>query len=84
MHPRYTHELVANLDTKTLRFATVSIRAGIPVTIRGLKAESAVQYNGQSGSIESYDSAKGRYVVKLDDKNEPNPVYIFPSNLDSL
>ena len=64
---------------QTLRFATVSIRAGIPVTIRGLKAESAVQYNGQSGSIESYDSAKGRYVVKLEGADAPS-LALKPAN----
>eukprot|EP00937_MAST-01D_sp_MAST-1D-sp2_P002349 g2349.t1 len=64
---------------QTLRFATVSIRAGISVTLRGLKAESAVQYNGQTGSIESYDSAKGRYVVKLEGADGPS-LALKPAN----
>ena len=57
---------------QTLRFATVSIRSGIVVTIRGLKAQSAVQYNGRAGTIGTYDSAKTRYVVKLEGADGPS------------
>ena len=51
---------------ETLRFGAVVIKPDTPVTIRDLKAESAVQYNGQAARVKSFDEAKGRYVVQVE------------------
>ena len=41
-------------------------------------------FNGKTGTALGKSYYPGRYMVKLDDEDEPKPVHIFPSNLDSL
>jgi len=41
-------------------------------------------FNGKTGTVLGKSYHPGRYMVKLDDEDEPKPVHILPENLDSL
>jgi thioredoxin len=64
---------------EALRFGAVVIKPSTPVVIRGLHAESAQQHNGTNGTISSFDKAKGRYVIKVEDSDAP-PLALKPTN----